>query len=69
VPTAPASLPAQPDDYPPRGSASPSPARGLRLALENALEGLQEMLPYVPEYFREKHDLEAYVTRAKSALE
>jgi hypothetical protein len=57
------------DDYPPRGSAEPGPARKLRLALEDALEGLLEMLPYVPEYFRDKHDLEAYVARAKAALE
>lgn len=58
----------KPDEYPPRGSATPSPAVQLRAALKDALEGLNEMLPYVPAHFREKHDLELYVTRAETAL-
>ena len=40
-----------------------------RSALQDALEGMLDMLPYAPEYFRDKWDLEAYVERAKTALE
>lgn len=40
----------------------------LRAALEDATEGLDEMLPYVPDYFVEKWDLQGYVTRAHAVL-
>lgn len=40
----------------------------LRAALRDALEGLQEMLPYVPDYFVQKWALDGYVDRAKEAL-
>lgn len=42
--------------------------RNLRDDLADALEGLLECLPYVPDYFREKHDLEDYVADAQDAL-
>ena len=41
----------------------------LRAALDDALEGLEEMLPYVPEYYRVKWDHQGYIDRAKAALE
>jgi hypothetical protein len=41
----------------------------LRAALEDALEGLNEMLPYVPEFFVRKWELAGYAERAKGALE
>lgn len=41
----------------------------LRGALEDALEGLNEMLPYVPEFFVRKWELAGYAERAKDALE
>ncbi len=40
----------------------------LRLALENALEGMREMLPYVPDYFRDKWSLDLYVAETENAL-
>ncbi len=45
----------------------PTEAR-LRLALENALEGMREMLPYVPDHFREKWSLDLYVVETENAL-
>lgn len=39
-----------------------------RKDLEDALEGLEEMIGYVPEYFRDKWDLQGYIDRAKEAL-
>lgn len=39
-----------------------------RAALKDATEGLEEMLPYVPEYFRDKWDLPAYIARARATL-
>jgi hypothetical protein len=44
------------------------PATDLRPALADALEGLQEMLPYVPAYFVEKWALGNYIDRARAAL-
>lgn len=40
----------------------------LAAALADALEGLREMLPYVPEYFVEKWQLQGYVDRAEQFL-
>lgn len=42
--------------------------RALRDDLADALEGLRDMAPYVPEYFVEKWDLDDYVTNAEAAL-
>ena len=39
-----------------------------RSALQDALEGMLDMLPYAPEYFREKWELQGYVDRATQAL-
>jgi hypothetical protein len=36
--------------------------------LESALEGMHEMISYVPEYFVEKHELNSYIRRAELAL-
>lgn len=41
----------------------------LRAALEDALEGMQSMIGYVDEYFRDKWELDAYIERASAALE
>ena len=38
-------------------------------ALDDAIEGMEQMLPYVDEYFAWKHDLLAYVERAKTSLD
>lgn len=40
----------------------------LRKALEDALEGMEDMFPYVPEFFRWKWDHQGYIDRAKAAL-
>lgn len=40
----------------------------LRNALADALEGLREMKPYVPDYFVWKWELDDYVTDAEAAL-
>lgn len=40
----------------------------LIAALQDAREGLEEMLPYVPEYFQKKWQLREYITRADAAL-
>lgn len=40
----------------------------LRKALEEAVEGMEDMIAYVPEYFREKWDHQGYINRAKEAL-
>jgi hypothetical protein len=40
----------------------------LRLALEDALEGMQDMRPYVAEYFADKWEHDAYISRARTAL-
>lgn len=42
--------------------------RRLRKALADALEGMQDMRPYVPEYFAEKWNHDTYIERAKTAL-
>lgn len=39
-----------------------------REALEDALDGLEEMIGYVPEYFREKWGHDAYIDRAREVL-
>lgn len=41
----------------------------LRAALEDALEGLEEITGYVPEYFQSKWDHQGYIDRARAALE
>jgi len=40
----------------------------LAAALTDALEGMEEMLSYVPEYFVDKHALNHYIPRARAAL-
>ncbi len=40
----------------------------LRTALEDAIEGMEEMSCQVTEYFQEKHDHQGYIDRAKAAL-
>ncbi len=40
----------------------------LRAVLEDALEGMQDMVPYVPDYFRQKWGHQGYVDRASAAL-
>ena len=42
--------------------------RRLQRGLEDALEGMKEMYPYVPEYFQEKWELKAYIERAERTL-
>ena len=42
--------------------------RALRAALEDALEGMEEMRGYVSDYFREKWGHDAYIERARAAL-
>lgn len=37
-------------------------------ALAEALEGMEEMIPYVDPYFREKWNLDQYIENAKRAL-
>lgn len=41
----------------------------MRPALRDALDGLELMLPYVPDYFRKKWDHQGYVDRARKALD
>jgi hypothetical protein len=41
----------------------------LVTALEEALEGMREMIPYVPDYFIAKHDLYMYIVHAEVTLE
>lgn len=40
----------------------------LKMDLMNALEGLHEMFPYVPEYYRDKWNHQQYIDRARTAL-
>lgn len=40
----------------------------LRRSLEDALEGLLEMRPYVSEYFADKWGHDDYIKRAREAL-
>lgn len=40
----------------------------LCTALEEAVEGMEEMLPYVSDYYRDRWKLDKYVTNAKDAL-
>ena len=39
-----------------------------RKALEDALEGMREMIGYVPDYFVWKWDLQSYIDRAEKVL-
>lgn len=41
----------------------------LIAALKDALGGMEDMIGYVPEYFREKWEHQDYIDRAKAALE
>ena len=43
-------------------------ADDLSVALADALYGLEDMFPYVPEYFQEKWDHQGYIDRARAAL-
>jgi hypothetical protein len=38
-------------------------------ALKDALDGMQDMIGYVPEYFQEKWSHQGYIDRAKAVLE
>jgi len=40
----------------------------LRTALQDAIEGLTEILPYVDDYYREKWNHDGYLKRAQTAL-
>lgn len=40
----------------------------LIAALKDALDGMEDMFPYVPEFFREKWDHQGYIDRAKAVL-
>jgi hypothetical protein len=40
----------------------------LVAALRDALDGMEDMIGYVPEYFRVKWDHQGYIDRAKAAL-
>lgn len=40
----------------------------LRAALQDALEGMQEMILYVPDYFRDKWELSNYIERAEHVM-
>lgn len=39
----------------------------LASELEEAIEGMEQMLPYVSEYFRNKWNLDSYIMRARAA--
>ena len=39
-----------------------------RAALADALDGLEDMFGYVPEYFQWKWDHQGYIDRARAAL-
>lgn len=41
--------------------------RRLRVALADAIKGMQRMLPYVNDYRREEHRLDVYLQRAQVA--
>jgi len=40
----------------------------LASELEEAIEGMEDMIPYVPDYFRNKWNHDAFITRARAAL-
>lgn len=40
----------------------------LRVALENAIEGIEDMIVYVPEYFREKWGYDESLARIREAV-
>ena len=40
----------------------------LLAALKDALDGMEDMIGYVPEYFQEKWDHQGYVERARAAV-
>jgi len=61
----------------PSGTASGSPPRAASgqiqesataAAFRDAIEGMEDMLPYVDEYFRKKWDHQGYIDRAKAFL-
>jgi hypothetical protein len=37
-------------------------------ALDDALDGMQDMIGYVPEYFQEKWSHQSFIDRAKAVL-
>jgi hypothetical protein len=43
--------------------------RRLREALVDAVEGMQDMIGYVPDYFRKKWDHDGYLARGDKALD
>jgi hypothetical protein len=56
------------DVCPTCGSAIGPPSR-WRALLDDALQGMEDMIAYVPEYFREKWDHQSYIDRARKALD
>lgn len=46
----------------------PSEREHWTAALADALDGLEDMFPYVPEFFREKWEHQGYIDRARAAL-
>lgn len=40
----------------------------LQESLADAIEGMEDMIAYVPDYFREKWGHDDYIARAKAAL-
>jgi len=40
----------------------------LLRALEDAVEGMEDMIGYVPEYFRRKWEHDAYIDRGRAAV-
>lgn len=49
-------------------SLPPGSPSGVVEALRDALDGMEEMIGYVPEYFRNKWNHQDYIDRAKKAL-
>ena len=37
-------------------------------ALDDAIEGMEQMLPYVDEYYAQRYDFISYIERAKNVL-
>lgn len=40
----------------------------LRIALTDAIKGMERMLPYINDYRREEHRLDVYLHRARESL-
>lgn len=50
------------------GTMMPETQR-LRLALQDALDGMEDMVCYVEPYFQEKWEHQGYIERARAALQ